>query len=104
MNTSANNYDSLEKLIYDEGIRIKEITVHQDLDLMLIVLTTGGVLQEKISDYPGLNKASADTLKNYRLIGRGTGVHWPDLDEDLSLKVFLTDSIRRQATGSGKTA
>jgi len=34
-------------------------------------------------------------LKNYELISNGTGIHWPDIDEDLSLKGFLQDEIRK---------
>jgi hypothetical protein len=32
-----------------------------------------------------LKKASADQLKNIEIICDGTGLHWPDLDEDLSI-------------------
>jgi len=28
-------------------------------------------------------------------MGNGTGVHWPDIDEDLSLKGFLQDEVRK---------
>jgi len=34
-------------------------------------------------------------LNNYRLIGKGAGIHWPDVDEDLSLKGFLKEEIDR---------
>ena len=103
MDTLINNYDTLERLIYDEGIRIKEIDIHQDIDMLLIILNTGAVLQEKLSTYPRLQKAPLDSLKKYRLIGKGTGIHWPDLDEDLSLKGFLRDAIKKQVFG-GKIA
>ena len=49
MDTLVNSFDSLEQLIYEEGIRIKEIDVHPDMDILLIILNTGSVLQEKIS-------------------------------------------------------
>jgi len=32
-----------------------------------------------------LSKASADQLQNIEIICDGTGLHWPDLDEDLSI-------------------
>ena len=99
IDTSINNYDTLEQLIYDEGIRIREIDVHPDIDLLLIILNTGSVLQEKLSSYPQLEKADINSLKKYRLIGKGTGIHWEDLDEDLSLKGFLRDSVRKQVLG-----
>src|SRR5690606_17196601 len=94
MNTSINNYDSLEQLIYSENISIRTIDVHPDQDLMIILLNTGGILREIISKYPRLKGASEEQLKNYRLIGKGTGVHWPDVDEDLSLKGFLSSGLK----------
>ncbi len=100
MDTLINSFDTLEQLIYDEEIRIKEIDVHPDMDMLLIILNTGSVLQEKLSNYPTLKSASIATLRNYELIGKGTGIHWPDLDEDLSLKGFLRNSIKNQVTGS----
>ena len=102
MDTSTNSYDTLEQLIYQEGIRIKEIDIHPDMDMLLIILNTGGVLQEKLSAYPQLHNASMESLKKYKLIGKGTGIHWPELDEDLSLKGFLRDTIRNQAFGKVK--
>jgi len=86
MNTSTNNYDSLEQLIYSENISIQAIDIHSDQDLLIILLNTGGILRDAISKYPRLKAASEQQLKNYRLIGKGVGVHWPDVDEDLSLK------------------
>jgi len=38
-------------------------------------------------------------LFQYELIGDGIGIHWPLLDEDLSLKGFLQDELRRVVTG-----
>jgi hypothetical protein len=35
--------------------------------------------------YPRLQHRSARERRNWRLIGKGTGIHWPDLDEDISV-------------------
>lgn len=72
------------------------IDVHSDLDLLLIIINTGSVLQEKLSKYPRLHKAPHSSLKNIELIGKGTGIHWKELDEDLSLKGFLRNALIRQ--------
>ncbi|SEL00034.1 DUF2442 domain-containing protein [Parapedobacter koreensis] len=104
MNTSTNNYDALEQLIYGENIRIQTIDVHTTQDLLIILLNTGGILRETISNYPRLQGASDDQLKNYQLIGKGTGVHWPDIDEDLSLKGFLSNSLRNLVYNPHKVA
>ncbi len=101
MNTSVNKYDAIEKLIYDEGLRIEAIDFHPGLDVMLIVLNTKAVLHQRISSYKLLLSADKQALQQYEITGNGTGVHWPMLDEDLSLKGFLQDELRHVVT-SGK--
>lgn len=94
MSTSTNNFDTIEKLIFEEGLRIEAIDVHPELDLMLVILNTRAVLHQKISSYPGLKTADKKLLQQYELISNGTGIHWPLLNEDLSLKGFLRDELR----------
>ncbi len=94
MNTLINKYDAIEKLIYDEGLRIEAIDFHPGLDVMLIVLNTKAVLHQRLSSYKLLNSADKQALLQYELNGSGTGVHWPLLNEDLSLKGFLQDELR----------
>jgi hypothetical protein len=94
MNTSLNNYDAIEKMIYDEGLRIEAIDFHPELDVMLIVLNTKAVLHQKLSPYQNLKGIGKDVLLKYELINNGTGIHWSSLDEDLSLKGFLRDELR----------
>lgn len=93
MNTLINNYDAIERLIFDEELRIEAIDVHPDLDIMLIILNTKAVIQQHLSRYYRLKSADKTALLKYELIADGTGIHWPDLDEDLSLKGFLRDKL-----------
>ena len=95
MSSFSNDYDELEKIIYEDGLRIKALHFHPDLDLMLVVLSNKKVLSRSISNSERLKKATPEQLMNYRLIGKGAGVHWPDVDEDLSLKGFLQEEINR---------
>ena len=62
MNTSTNNYDAIEQLIYTEGLRILAIDFHKELDLMLIVLNTKAILHQKISTYTLLKNASLSSI------------------------------------------
>ncbi len=103
MNTLTNKYDAIEKLIYDEGLRIEAIDFHPGLDVMLVVLNTKAVLHQRISSYKLLFSADKQALLQYELTGNGTGVHWPLLDEDLSLKGFLQDELRNVVTSERKT-
>lgn len=93
MNTSTNKYDAIEKLIFDEGLRIEAIDIHTELDVMLIVLNTKAVLCQRLSSYKTFKDADKPSLMKYELTGNGTGIHWPLLDEDLSLKGFLRDEL-----------
>jgi hypothetical protein len=93
MNTSVNKYDTIEKLIYEEAIRIDAVDIHPELDVMLIILNTKAVLHQRLSSYKILSAASKENLQNYQLTGNGTGIHWPAIDEDLSLKGFLRDEL-----------
>ena len=102
MNTLVNKFDSLEKLIYEEGLRINAVDVHKEMDMMLIVLNTKTILKRSISSYKRLKTASSAQLNHYKLIGKGTGIHWPELDEDLSLKGFLQEEIRLSVGGMKK--
>jgi hypothetical protein len=56
-------------------------------DSIRVVLTDGREISAPLEWFPRLRDA-AQRL-NWRLIGRGEGVHWPDLDEDVSVNALL---------------
>lgn len=95
MSSLINTYDTLEQVIIRDGLRIKAVHLHKDLDLMLVILNDGQVLKRAISNSKLLKRATEMQLDDYRLIGKGAGVHWPQLDEDLSLKGFLQEDLSR---------
>jgi hypothetical protein len=100
MSTLANKqFDAIEHLIFTEGIRIQALDIHPELDVMTIYLNTKAVLTRPISSYKRLHGADPSQLFHYELIGEGVGVHWPTLDEDLSLKGFLRDELRKVVKG-----
>jgi hypothetical protein len=102
MNTSANKpFDVIEHIIFKEGLRIQALDIHPELDLMTIYLNTKVALSQNISFYKLLKKAEKSQLLQYELVGGGIGVHWPLLDEDLSLKGFLQYELRK-VINSGK--
>lgn len=63
--------------------------VRFDDSKLYVCLTDGREAAVPIDWYPRLHDASAEARSNWRLIGRGQGIHWPDLDEDLSVAGFL---------------
>ncbi len=48
-------------------------------------LTDGREIRVPLDFYPRLRNASKKLRENYKILGMGTGIHWPALDEDLSV-------------------
>jgi hypothetical protein len=47
------------------------------------------VLSAPLVWFPRLNNATPDKRKVYELMGNGVGIHWPELDEDISVVGLL---------------
>jgi hypothetical protein len=54
-----------------------------------VILADGREISAPLAWFPRLRDASDGQRANWRLIGRGEGVHWPDLDEDVSVNALL---------------
>jgi hypothetical protein len=63
--------------------------VHFDDGHLNIALADGRTLVVPLSWFPRLNQATAEERGHWRLIGRGVGIHWPDVDEDISVPALL---------------
>lgn len=63
--------------------------VHFTLTHLYIRLTDDREVGVPIDCYPRLRDASEEARNNWRLVGRGQGIHWEDVDEDLSVAGFL---------------
>jgi hypothetical protein len=58
-------------------------------DTLVVDLLDGRSLSVPIAWYPRLARGTVAERRNWRLVGRGEGVHWPDLDEDISIAGLL---------------
>ena len=59
-------------------------------DIALIVeLVDGRTISAPLVWFPLLSQASKEQRDNWELLGDGEGVHWPDVDEDLSINGLL---------------
>jgi hypothetical protein len=58
-------------------------------DQLIVELTDGRELSVPLSWYPRLNYGRPDERARWEIIGRGDGIHWPDLDEDISVEGLL---------------
>lgn len=58
-------------------------------DTLTLQLTDGREVTVALAWYPRLLHATPKERGNWRLIGNGEGMHWPDLDEDISVSNLL---------------
>ena len=58
-------------------------------DMLFVRLEDGREVGAPLEWFPILRKASSEQRKNWRLIGNGIGIHWEDLDEDLSVRKLI---------------
>jgi len=60
-------------------------------DVNLIVeLLDGRAISAPLVWFPRLSQAPQQQLANWELLGDGEGIHWPDIDEDLSVAGLLS--------------
>jgi Protein of unknown function (DUF2442) len=58
-------------------------------DTLSVDLSDGRTISVPIAWYPRLSHATPQERKNWRLIGGGHGIHWADIDEDISVEGLL---------------
>jgi len=54
-----------------------------------VVLADGRELSAPLEWFPRLRDATVAERANWRLIGGGQGIHWPDIDEDIAVATLL---------------
>ncbi len=60
-----------------------------DAHMMHVRLLDGREINVPIEWFPKLRDATEEQRKKWRLIGRGVGIHWEDIDEDISIASLL---------------
>src|SRR5882724_4513206 len=66
---------------------VARVTVTEDA--VVVDLSDGRTVMAPLAWYPRLLHGTARERRHWRLIGGGEGIHWPDLDEDLSVEGLL---------------
>jgi len=64
-----------------------------DADL-IVELLDGRAISAPLAWFPRLSQATQQQLANWELLGDGEGIHWPDIDEDLSVAGLLSGAHR----------
>lgn len=72
-------------VLRDERVADVKVT----MDRLIVSLKDGRVISVPLAWYPRLKNAKPKDRKNWRVAGGGFGIHWPELDEDLSTEGLL---------------
>ncbi len=76
--------------------RVKQVAVTDDL--ITFHLVDGRVISVPLAWSWRLSDATPQQRNNYEIIGDGQGVHWPDVDEDLSVEGMFHGVPARRPT------
>ena len=77
----------MNSLAPDTDLRVMD--VHVDNDRLVVDLMDGRVIAVPLAWYPRLANATPAQRANWEIAGGGYGIHWPDIDEDLSTEGLL---------------
>jgi len=86
--------------------------VRVDDDALVVELLDGRSVSVPVAWYPRLAHGSAAERSDWRLTGRGLGIHWPQLDEDVAVDDLLAGrrsaeshaSLQRWLAGRGPSS
>jgi hypothetical protein len=70
-----------------QAVAIQNVRVTDDV--LIVELSDGRIVSVLLAWYPRLLHGTPQERRNWRLIGKGEGIHWPDLDEDISVENLL---------------
>jgi hypothetical protein len=91
MNTSAVEIEVPKA----ENVKVTKDTLNVDL-------SDGRTISVPLEWFPRLVYATTEERSNWRLIGRGHGIHWEDIDEDISVEGLLAGKPSGESQASFK--
>ena len=71
-------------------------------DTLTVDLADGRSISVPLAWYPRLATATVAERSHWRFVGRGEGIHWPDLDEDISIENLLNGARSGESQRSFK--
>ncbi len=71
-------------------------------DTLVVDLSDGRTVSVPLAWYPRLVHGTLAERNTWHLIGRGEGIHWPDLDEDISVENLLAGRLSAESQRSFK--
>jgi hypothetical protein len=86
-------------------VEVREaLAVHLDVtdDTLSVELSDGRTIAVPLAWYPRLAHGTSDERRSWRLIGGGLGIHWPAIDEDISVANLLAGQPSGESQSSFK--
>ena len=87
MSTSVESAAKLRRAYLPKTALAQEVKF--DNEMMHVYLADGRVISVPIIWFPLLHQASPEQREQYEIGGGGTSLHWPEIDEDLSVANLL---------------
>ena len=72
--------------LVDEPLAMAGVNVKVTPDTVMVELSDGRTITAPLAWFPRLLHGTPKERNRWRWIGRGEGIHWPDLDEDISVE------------------
>jgi hypothetical protein len=71
-------------------------------DTLSVELSDGRTISVPLGWFPRLEHATPSERANWRLVGKGTGIHWEEIDEDISVEGLLAGKPSGESQASFK--
>ncbi len=84
------------------GERVRDVRCSEDA--LSVDLVDGRTISVPLAWYPRLFAATPEQRANWKIVGGGFGIHWPDIDEDLSTDGLLRGAPAPQSRATGKAS
>jgi hypothetical protein len=95
MSISVKSNPKIERAYMPTTALAKEVAF--DDDLMHVFLTDGRIISVPIIWFPLLRRAAPEEWREYEIGGGGVSLHWPQLDEDISIAHLMGGVDQRWA-------
>jgi hypothetical protein len=84
---TLSSHEQKIKPMHRDDARVKDVRITDEE--LLVILTDGRKISTPLSWYPSLYSASQEVRNHWQSCAAGSGIHWPLIDQHLSIKGML---------------
>ena len=86
------------------GPELVPVEVRVDAEMIRVRFSGGLEIATPVALFPRLANAEPAQRERWQLNGRGYGIHWPDVDEDISVPGLLANATEQHASAMPEVA